>query len=85
MFKILSPILHSCATFGPHVFCVQKSTCKMAFFAIFGSQMGVFEGVKCALVVIHLKGCITTNLGPNLGEKKHKMCEKIVKNEKVGC
>ena len=56
----------------------------MEFFAIFGSQMGFFEGVKCALVVIHLKGCITTNLGGNSGENKRKMSEKKAKNKSVG-
>ena len=68
--------------FRPHGFVLQKKPPKWHFFAILGLRMGLFGGLNCALVVIHLKGCITTSLGPLLGDSMHKKCESREKNRK---
>ena len=68
--------------FRPHGFGLQIKTCKMAFLAILGSIKVFFGGLKGALVVIHLKWCITTNLGTLLGDFERKKCEKGAKNRK---
>ena len=68
--------------FRPHGFGLQNNTPKMAFLAILGSRKGLFGGLNGALVVIHLKWCITTNLGPLLGDFERKKCEKCAKNGK---
>ena len=57
----------------------------MGFFVILGSRKGLFEGLNRAMVVIHLKGCITTTKGGFLGEFERKMVKKSAKNENVGC
>ena len=69
--------------FRPHGFGLQKTPPKWHFFAILGLRMGLFWGVNGALVVIHLKGCITTTGGTLLIDFKRKMRENIVKNGNV--
>ena len=80
--KILSPNLHSCASLAHTGFGCKKHPQNGIFSPFWGQEWAFFGGVKCALVVIHLKGCITTSLGPLLGDSMHKKCENRGKNRK---
>ena len=82
IFKILSPNLHSCASLGLTGFGCKKHPQNVIFLAFWGQEWAFFGGVKCALVVIHLKGCITTSLGTLLIDSKLKKCETREKNGK---
>ena len=80
IYKILPPNLHSCASLGLTGFARKKHPQNGAFSPFWGKEWAFFGGVKCALEVIHLKWCITTHLGPLLGDFERKMCKKSTKH-----
>ena len=79
IYKILPPNLHLCASLGLTGLACKKIHPKWRFFAILGLRMGLFWGVNGALVVIHLKRCITTTGGTLLSVISAKCAKKQLK------